>query len=79
MTGQYNYEPILDDGDEGHGISAFIRDGSEIFHTYSCFARGVDLQNAAYQYIDLLPKGRDEGDLKYPGAWFRLHDHYGEA
>jgi predicted dithiol-disulfide oxidoreductase (DUF899 family) len=31
-----------------------------IFHTYSTFGRGIDLMNTAYNYLDLVPKGRDE-------------------
>jgi predicted dithiol-disulfide oxidoreductase (DUF899 family) len=56
----------------------FYKDTDEqIFHTYSCYQRGVDLMNGAYNYMDLTPKGRDEADQK-PGtqAWVRRHDEY---
>lgn len=61
------------------GISVFHKDASEdVFHTYSCYARGVDMMNGAYHYLDLVPKGRDEGDQKpHPQAWVRHHDKYG--
>ncbi len=64
---------------EAVGISVFHKDASEhVFHTYSCYARGVDAMNGAYQYLDLVPKGRDEGDQKpHPQAWVRHHDKYG--
>jgi predicted dithiol-disulfide oxidoreductase (DUF899 family) len=59
--------------------SAFYKDEKgEIYHTYSTYARGVDMLNAAYQYLDLTAKGRDE-DLSgdHPSGWVRHHDEYG--
>lgn len=48
-----------------------------VFHTYSCYARGLDTMNAAYQYLDLVPKGRDEADQRpHPQAWVRYRDSY---
>src|SRR5204862_6178155 len=43
------------------GTSVFIRDGGKVFHTYSTYTRGIDMLNVAYHYMDLVPKGRDEG------------------
>lgn len=65
-------------GKENVGISVFLRDSSEgIFHTYSCYSRGVDMLNGAYHYLDLTPKGRNEADQgPNPQAWVRLHDEY---
>jgi predicted dithiol-disulfide oxidoreductase (DUF899 family) len=58
-------------------ISVFYKDESgAIFHTYSCYARGIDMMNATYQYLDLVPKGRDEQGLEEPQAWVRYHDRY---
>src|SRR6266542_1320245 len=52
-----------------HGVSVFYKDpGGAIFHTYSSYARGIDLLNTAYNYLDLVPKGRDE--IEHPG-WVR--------
>jgi predicted dithiol-disulfide oxidoreductase (DUF899 family) len=60
------------------GISVFYKDAEgTVFHTYSCYARGLDMLNAAYQVLDLVPKGRDEADLPYPMAWVQLRDQYG--
>jgi predicted dithiol-disulfide oxidoreductase (DUF899 family) len=60
------------------GISVFCKDPSgKIFHTYSCYSRGLDMMNAAYHYLDLVPKGRDEAGLSYNQAWVRHHDDYG--
>jgi predicted dithiol-disulfide oxidoreductase (DUF899 family) len=72
----YNYGPRQPMG-ELPGISVFCRgaDG-QVFHTYSCYARGLDMMNAAYQYLDLVPKGRDEAGLPFTMAWVKLHDRY---
>jgi len=52
-------------------------DGSgAVFHTYSTYSRGLDPFNAAYQLLDLTPKGRDEHDLPWTMAWLRRHDEY---
>jgi predicted dithiol-disulfide oxidoreductase (DUF899 family) len=59
------------------GISVFHQDPSGIFHTYSCYQRGVDMLNGAYHYLDLTPKGRDEAEQKpHAQAWVRRHDEY---
>ena len=63
--------------EEAPGISVFYRDeAGSIFHTYSCFARGLDMMNAAYHYLDLTPLGRREQGLPYPMDWLRLRDRY---
>lgn len=59
------------------GINVFYRDDQgEIFHTYSCYARGLDMLNGAYHYLDLVPKGRDEAGLLHTMSWLRRHDEY---
>jgi len=64
-------------GEEIVGISVFFKDGDgAIFHTYSTYSRGVDLMNGAYNYIDLTPKGRDEGGKSQ--YWVRRHDQYAD-
>ena len=73
----YNYEAGGFGSSEAPGVSVFTRDGAgNIFHTYSCYARGLDTLNGAYQLLDLLPKGRDEQGLPHPMAWVRRHDKY---
>jgi predicted dithiol-disulfide oxidoreductase (DUF899 family) len=60
---------------EREGVSIFYRDRKgDIFHTYSTYARGIDMMNVDYQYLDLVPKGRDEYG-KGP-FWVRRHDEY---
>lgn len=75
----YNYRPVKNSMSERPGISVFYRDPQgTIFHTYSCYARGLDMLNVAYHYLDLTPKGRDEEGLPFPMSWVRYHDAYGE-
>jgi predicted dithiol-disulfide oxidoreductase (DUF899 family) len=59
---------------EREGASVFYKDASGIFHTYSTYARGIDMLNADYHYLDLVPKGRDEAG-RGP-FWVRRHDEY---
>jgi predicted dithiol-disulfide oxidoreductase (DUF899 family) len=71
----YNYtvqDPSLV---EREGVSVFYKDpAGRVFHTYSTYARGIDLLNTAYNYLDLVPKGRDEGAGGID--WVRRHDEY---
>ena len=63
--------------DEAHGTSVFAKDDSgAVYHTYSTYGRGLDITNAAYSYIDLTPKGRDEPSEGNPMSWVRHHDRY---
>jgi predicted dithiol-disulfide oxidoreductase (DUF899 family) len=77
---RYNFGTSGFGVEDAPGISVFYRaeDGS-IFHTYSCFARGLDMMNAAYHYLDLTPLGRHEQGLPYPMDWVRLRDQYQPA
>jgi predicted dithiol-disulfide oxidoreductase (DUF899 family) len=73
----YNYGPTGFPSEEAPGVSVFYKDEKgAIFHTYSCYARGLDMLNAAYHYLDLAPMGRAEEDLPYTQAWVRHHDKY---
>lgn len=73
----YNYEIRPNTMTEEVGISVFYRNGEdELFHTYSCYARGVDMLNGTYHYLDLVPKGRDEAGLEDTMQWVRRHDQY---
>jgi predicted dithiol-disulfide oxidoreductase (DUF899 family) len=76
-TAVYNYKTQDPEVSDREGISVFCKDdGGAIFHTYSTYARGIDLLNTAYNYLDLVPKGRDEGE-RGP-FWVRRHDEYGK-
>jgi predicted dithiol-disulfide oxidoreductase (DUF899 family) len=57
------------------GVSVFYKDPKgRIFRTYSTFARGIDMMSVDYQYLDLTPRGRDEG--RRGPFWVRRHDEY---
>jgi predicted dithiol-disulfide oxidoreductase (DUF899 family) len=75
----YNYEMQVFPSEERPGLSAFYRDGAEIFHTYSTYARGLDILVGAYNFIDMSPLGRHEQGLKHTMAWVRHHDRYGQG
>jgi predicted dithiol-disulfide oxidoreductase (DUF899 family) len=73
----YNYGLNRPESTDMPGVSVFAKgDHDQVFHTYSCFARGIDILNVAYQYLDLVPKGRDEEGLPHPMAWVKLRDQY---
>ncbi len=91
---EYNYrekaaleergEPWFTRGEQP-GISVFLRDGEQVFHTYSSYARGGDPLLGTYNYLDLTPLGRQE-DWEQPAgrsdgpfmSWLRRHDEYTE-
>jgi len=62
---------------EREGVSVFFKDDSGVFRTYSTYARGIDMLNTDYNYLDLVPKGRDENG-RGP-FWVRRHDEYESA
>ena len=57
------------------GMSAFALDDGTVYHTYSCYARGLDAFNAAYQLLDRAPLGRNEESFR----WIHRHDQYEDA
>jgi predicted dithiol-disulfide oxidoreductase (DUF899 family) len=72
----YNFARQDPRAPEREGITVFNKHASgAIFRTYSAYARGIDMVNTAYHYLDLVPKGRDEGE-RGP-FWVRRHDEYG--
>ncbi len=76
----YNYTTQPFPSEEGPGTSVFYKDkAGKIFHTYSSYARGLDILVGTYNWLDLAPKGRDEGGLAHTMAWVRHHDKYGEG
>jgi predicted dithiol-disulfide oxidoreductase (DUF899 family) len=73
----YNYVKTDMDMSDREGVSVFYRDAKGgVFHTYSSYARGIDMLNGAYHFLDLVPKGRDEDSLEFTQAWVRYHDRY---
>ena len=74
-------------GEEMPGISAFLRVGDEVFHTYSTFGRGIEEFHNGYEYLDLTALGRQEEweepqgravplGLQVGGPGMRLPDEY---
>lgn len=58
-------------------FSVFARDAAgEVFHTYSCYQRGVESLNNAYDFLHLVSKGRDEDAFSFPMTWVRRRDQY---
>jgi predicted dithiol-disulfide oxidoreductase (DUF899 family) len=73
----YKMRKLSSDEDEWPGVSVFCKDETgAIFHTYSCYLRGIDMVNGAYQFLDLVPKGRDEDGFDFTMEWVRRHDEY---
>jgi predicted dithiol-disulfide oxidoreductase (DUF899 family) len=56
---------------EAPGMSAFALEDGVVYHTYSAYARGLDVLWGMYQWLDRAPKGRNE-----TGLWFRRRDEY---
>jgi len=76
---EYNYAVGEFPSEEGPGFSVFAKDAAgEVFHTFSSFGRGVDILMGTYNFLDLVPKGRDEDGLAHSMAWVRHHDRYTE-
>jgi len=75
----YNFATIHFGGEEAPGLSVFARRDGTIYRTYSTYARGLDMLNAGYQLLDLVPKGRDEESLEFSMEWLRRRDEYGKV
>jgi predicted dithiol-disulfide oxidoreductase (DUF899 family) len=60
---------------EAPALSAFALSDGAVYHTYSCYARGLEFVLGFYPFLDRAPLGRNEGDP--PEFWMRRHDEYG--
>lgn len=80
MNGEQNYYNFETSGfpvSEAPGVSVFYKnEQDEIYRTYSCFARGLDILNGTYNFMDIAPKGRNESELSMPMEWIRRRDEY---
>ena len=73
--GYYNFaDTELFGTKELPGISVFVLEDDEVFHTYSAFARGLDNFLTTYHLLDIVPKGRNEKGLSYTMEWLRHKD-----
>lgn len=76
----YNYGLESFPNEEAGGISVFAKDErGDVFHTYSAYDRTIDQAIGVNFFLDIVPKGRDEAGLPWPGAWVRHHDSYGKT
>jgi predicted dithiol-disulfide oxidoreductase (DUF899 family) len=72
----YNYRNVDMNMGDREGLSTFYKDqNGAVFHTYSTYARGIDLLNSTYNVLDLCPKGRNE-NAEFTQDWVRHHDRY---
>jgi predicted dithiol-disulfide oxidoreductase (DUF899 family) len=73
----YNYAVRPITASDEQGISVFCKnERGEVFHTYSCHGRGIEMVNGAYHFLDLEPKGRDEDGFSLAMTWVRRRDQY---
>lgn len=73
-TYNYGLTPIRTSPDM-FGVSIFVKDDAgDIFHSYSTYHRGPELLIGAFNWLDLIPKGRNEAGGTM--SWVRLHDEY---
>lgn len=70
---EYNYREDPTGGSEAPGASVFRLEDGKVYHTYSAYARGLDMMNVGYQYLDIVPKGRDE---QTGLMWLHRRDEY---
>ena len=74
---EFNFELMEFPSAEAPGVSVFYKDKEgNIFHTYSAYGRGTETTMNTYNYLDYVPKGRDEDGLRFTMSWLRHHDRY---
>ncbi|MFJ2775525.1 DUF899 domain-containing protein [Kitasatospora sp. NPDC087315] len=70
---------VTTDRGEIPGVSTFLREGDEVFHTNSVFDRGGEATLSPYNYLEMTVLGRQEEGLEHPWDWWRHHDRYEDA
>lgn len=74
-TASYNFGTVSSPIEDLHGSSVFNKDeAGEVYHSYSAYARGGEPLVGAFSWLDMAPKGRNEGTGVM--SWVRLHDEY---
>ena len=73
---EYNFQHVDKPEPQKEGMSAFALQDGVVHHTYSTYARGVEVLMGTYQFLDLAPQGRNEDGLDFGQAWWRRHDEY---
>jgi predicted dithiol-disulfide oxidoreductase (DUF899 family) len=75
----YNFAMTQIPFEELPGFSVFARDAKgAVYRTYSTYGRGFDIMMNTYNFLDIVPKGRDE-DPEATMSWLRYHDQYDHA
>ena len=77
---------VSTDQGETFGLSAFLRDGDDVYHTYFTTQRGVETLGPVWSFLDVTPLGRQEAWEDSPEGypqmppfdWWRRHDEYGD-
>jgi predicted dithiol-disulfide oxidoreductase (DUF899 family) len=59
---------------ERQALSAFALSDDAVYHTYSAYARGVEIVMGFYALLDRVPRGRNEEGST--DLWIRRHDEY---
>jgi predicted dithiol-disulfide oxidoreductase (DUF899 family) len=75
----YNFGTTDFPKSEAPGMSAFVKQDADIYHTYSTYGRGLEELLGVYSLLDMAPSGRSEAGLPWPMAWVRHHDKYPDA
>ena len=71
-------------GEQSHGITVYLQDSGNIYHTYAGFDRGIEHLGTVWSFLDLTPLGRQENwedspdgwPQTEPYQWWKLHDEY---
>jgi predicted dithiol-disulfide oxidoreductase (DUF899 family) len=83
----FNVDFGLTTDHEDHGLSVFVRDGSDVYRSYFTTARGLEPLGTIWRLLDLTPFGRQEKWEDTPAGrpqgepyqWWRRHDEYEKA
>lgn len=83
-VGPVSLRPDVHQDGETFGLSVFLRDGEDAYHTYFTDRRGVEYLGSSFSYFDVTPYGRQEDWEDSPGGWpqgprytwWRHHDRY---
>jgi predicted dithiol-disulfide oxidoreductase (DUF899 family) len=71
---EYNFRFETGLNDELPGLSVFALEDGVVHHTYSMYARGMEVVDNIYALLDRTPTGRNE--VGGQREWMRRHDEY---
>jgi predicted dithiol-disulfide oxidoreductase (DUF899 family) len=77
-TAQYNFRPYTGEMTELSGNSVFYRDeAGDVYLTYQAFARGGEVFMGIFNFLDAVPKGREENGPNHSLTdWAKLRNAY---